>query len=66
VEIGNTYFYRLRAVSVTGVVSEPIYRGILISNSTFERKLAGIITTDERTSLVQSGTPMTLVSEKFK
>lgn len=66
IEIGNSYFYRVRAVSTHGDVSEYVYRGIYISNSTFERKLKSVVTSEERERLSKTLMPMTFIPERFR
>lgn len=51
VVFGNTYFYRIRAVSPEGTQSDWIYKGVKVTDETFEKKLDSVLTNNERVAL---------------
>lgn len=51
VQLGNSYFYRIRAISVDGKQSSWTYRGIKMSDDIFDHKLDSLLTNDERVLL---------------
>jgi len=58
IDFGNSYFYRIRAVSPEGSKSAWTYKGIKITSSIFEHKWLSILTDDEKQTLSQSMVPM--------
>jgi hypothetical protein len=58
VDFGNSYFYRIRAVSPEGSKSAWTYKGIKITSSIFEQKWLPILTDLEKQTLSQSMVPM--------
>lgn len=60
VDFGNTYFYRIRAISPEGRVSDWSYRGIKITSAVFEQKYTPLISAQEKQDLVASQQPLTL------
>lgn len=62
VDFGNTYFYRIRAISPQGIRSRWSFRGIRITGSAFERKWMTILTDEERVRLSHTYAPMRLVN----
>ncbi len=66
IEMGNSYFYRVSSVSIDGAQSDPAYRGIYVSNSTFERKLLSVLGDGEREDLSRRMVPMTMISGRFR
>lgn len=59
VEFGNTYFYRIRAVSPTGgQTSGWAYRGVKVTDDSYEKKQNAILTADERSSLSTTIAPI--------
>lgn len=63
VKFGNTFFYRIRAVAVNGTTSEWTYRGIKISDDSFERKISRSMTPALKSRLVSEITPLNIQSE---
>jgi hypothetical protein len=51
---GNTYFYRIRTVSTVGQKSRWVYRGVKITDGTFEKKQDLILSQDEKSRLMNS------------
>jgi hypothetical protein len=60
VDFGNTYFYRIRAVSPENRVSDWSYRGIKITSTVFEQKYAPLISSDDKQALMTSKLPLVL------
>lgn len=58
VSFGNTYFYRIRAVALNGVQSPWVYRGLKLTEESFERKIVPFIGSDMKKSLAQNFTPV--------
>jgi hypothetical protein len=62
VEFGNTYFYRIRSVSVAGgQTSDWVYRAVKVTDDSFEKKVDVILTPNEKNQL--STTPAPMVSK---
>jgi hypothetical protein len=67
VEFGNTYFYRIRAVSVVGGQSSDwTYRGTKVTDGTFEKKQAALLSADDRLRLSSSPEPMVMKAGVFR
>jgi hypothetical protein len=64
ITFGNTYFYRIRAVSPNGDVSGYSYRGIKITDETFENRLATSLSQGEIASLASQAIPLRLVESE--
>lgn len=60
VDFGNTYFYRVRAISPEGQVSGWTYRGIKVTSTSFEQKYVPLISAAEKQQLAASQQPMVL------
>lgn len=61
VRFGNTYFYRVTAVGlVEDNVSTPTIRGIRLTDDSFDRKLASVVTQSERNRLSRTNEPLRL------
>ena len=58
VDFGNSYFYRIRAVSMTGEFSAWTYKGVKITSSVFEQKWIPLLTAAEAQALVADFSPM--------
>lgn len=63
VQFGNTYVYRIRAISPAGEESAWALRGIRVSDDVFDRKLASIISEDEKIMLTSQLKPMVVKAE---
>jgi hypothetical protein len=62
VDFGNTYFYRIRSVSVAGgQTSDWVYRAIKVTDDSFEKKIDVILTPQEKVTL--SATPDPMISK---
>lgn len=59
VTLGNTYFYRIRAVGIDGTASAWAYRGMKLTDSSFEKKLTSL--TDPTSRQVLSSNPVPLI-----
>jgi hypothetical protein len=57
VSMGNTYFYKISAVDIRGNVSEPVYRGMKLTHTSYERIIDDVLTETERVSLTQNFVP---------
>jgi hypothetical protein len=61
IEFGNSYFYRIRSVSVVGGQrSGWTYRGVKVTDDTFEKKQNVMLTPAERTLLASNLVPLTM------
>jgi hypothetical protein len=60
VDFGNSYFYRIRAISPEGTQSAWSYKGIKLTSTVFEQKWMPILTDEEKQILTQSMLPMLL------
>lgn len=61
IKFGNTYFYKLTAVGIDeNSKSDPLVRGIRITEQSFERKLNSMITQSERNKLSSELKPLEL------
>lgn len=58
IEFGNTYFYRVRAVTPDGAVSAWEYRGVKVTSADFEKKLASSLDAKAQAQLVALNVPM--------
>ena len=58
VDFGNTYFYRIRAVSPEGQQSAWVYRGAKVTSAAFEQKYMALISDDEKQELASSQLPL--------
>ena len=58
VDFGNSYFYRIRAVSPEGQKSDWTYKGMKLTSSIFEQKWLQILTDEEKQILSQNFVPM--------
>lgn len=57
VDFGNSYFYRIRAVSSQNAQVSPwVYRGIRVTDESFERQQRALVSPDEFTKLSSGGT----------
>ena len=66
VDFGNTYFYRIRAISPEGRVSAWAYRGIKITSSAFEQKYQPMISELDKKNMIDSGQALVMAqSEKL-
>lgn len=66
VDFGNTYFYRIRAVSVAGgQTSDWSYRAMKVTDESFEKKQNAIITADEKVSLSTVPAPLNMKQDFF-
>ena len=66
VDFGNTYIYRIRAISPEGRISPWSYRGIKVTSATFEQKYQPLISEIDKTNLVASQQALTMFqSEKI-
>lgn len=63
---GNTYIYRVTAVSPFGARSSPSYRGILLSNKPFELKSTALLDDDEVAELSRTSIELKLLSDRKK
>ncbi len=61
VEFGQSYFYKIRAVSVDGTQSSWVNKGIKISDPAFEKKQDAVVVRDEKKRLSSSN-----VASRFK
>lgn len=58
VVFGNSYFYRIRAVSsISQNVSQWAYRGIRVTDAVFERKQNSLLTDSEKSTLTMTQAP---------
>jgi len=62
VDFGNTYFYRMRAVSPEGYTSPWAYRGLKLTSAVFEQKWIPILTDDEKTKLSTMYEPLYFIN----
>jgi hypothetical protein len=62
VSLGNTYFYRIRAVATDGTLSPWTYRGMKMTDNTHESVMNAILTSDEKSLLSQNFQPLNLKS----
>jgi len=58
VSFGNTYFYRIRSIALNGVASAWTYRGLKLTEESFERKIVPFINSDVKLNLVKNFTPI--------
>lgn len=58
VDIENARYYRVRAVSQTGLTSGWTFRGVIPVEPTYDRKLSKTISADEKTTLTSKLVPM--------
>jgi hypothetical protein len=66
VEFGNTYFYRIRSVSVAGgQTSDWVYRGVKITDDSFEKKSDAVLTPNEKNNLSSTIGPMVTKTDFF-
>lgn len=54
VDFGNTYFYRIRAISPEGRISAWAYRGIKVTSTAFEQKYQPLISELDKQNMVAS------------
>jgi len=54
IQVGNSYFYRIRAISVDAKPSDWAFRGMRMSDDIFDQKLDQLLTNDERNLLSQN------------
>ncbi len=62
--LGNTYFYRLRAVGLDGGVSDWVYHGIKLTDQSTERLLDVMLSIDDRKTLSETRVPLLVMSPK--
>jgi fibronectin type 3 domain-containing protein len=60
VDFGNTYFYRIRAISPEGVQSQWSYKGTKLTTTIFEQKYIPLLTDAEKQILATSYQPLLL------
>lgn len=58
VDFGNSYFYRIRAVSPDGAKSDWSYKGMKLTSTLFEQKWVPVLTDVEKQTLTQVFIPM--------
>lgn len=61
VDFGNSYFYRIRAVSPEGMTSRWSFKGIKLTSAAFEKKWAAVITDTEKQELTQAYSPIRII-----
>lgn len=68
--MGNTYFYKIRAVDTRGNKSDAIYRGMKLTHASYERMIDGVLSETDKAMLAQNYIPartsMNIVSESPK
>ncbi len=62
ISFGNTYYYRIRAVTVKDTFSNWIYKAITIADQSFENKQNFLLTNEEKTMLADSIVPLNFKS----
>lgn len=62
IRFGNSYFYRIRSVSVDGLKSNWSVKGIKISDQTFEKKYNSLLANVEKTNLTNFKIPSIIKS----
>ena len=60
VDFGNTYIYRMRAISPQGQISPWVYRGIKVTSSVFENKYVPTFTNAEKQTMSRTMHPMVI------
>lgn len=60
VRLGNSYFYRIRSVGLGGGVSGWVYRGMKLTDASFERKINSVIDPALRQSLSTNLVPLVI------
>jgi hypothetical protein len=60
IDFGNTYVYRIRAISPQGQMSPWVYRGIKVTSNVYESKWVPTFTTVERQLMTQTFTPVVI------
>lgn len=60
ITFGNTYFYRIRALSTSGEVSSWTSRGVKVTDDVFERKQAAVLSDAEKALLASSLSPLVI------
>lgn len=61
VDFGNTYFYRIRAIPAVGdAQSDWVYKGMKVTDETFEKKLDSLITPVETKTLIETLAPVSV------
>jgi hypothetical protein len=63
VRFGNTYVYRIRAVSPDNEESQWVYRGVKVADDVFEKKLSIIISDDEKIALSKNLVPLAVKND---
>jgi len=59
VEFGNTYFYRIRAISVVGGQSSDwAYRAVKVTDDSYEKKVDNVLTPIEKNNLATTSAPI--------
>lgn len=58
VDLANSYFYRIRAKNVVGIVSDWAFGGINIVDSPFDRKFLSSLSDDEKVKLANDSRPI--------
>lgn len=66
VKLGNTYFYRIRAVDVDGSSSSWVYKGAKMTEETFEQKVTHILDTSETSNFSDSFSSMNIKGDVFE
>lgn len=63
VRLGNTYFYRIRAVGLNDSVSNWSYYGVRLSNESFERVLRTSLSVDDKNYLTNNNVSLSLIKD---
>lgn len=64
--VGNTYFYRIRAVSIDGNASAWTYRGVRLTSDSFVNKIYPLLSSYEKERLSRTFEPLSLAYNFYR
>jgi len=64
--IGNTYFYRIRAIGLNGATSNWVYRGIKVVSEDVQKVIESLVDPDMKNNLTSDPTPIKVTASNDK